>query len=138
MTELSQKDRVDSVLKRAFALAYEDNPARTEWPLHPIDADFDIRCPEDIRGDVYYMGELYLTTDLLDEVIGITEALPAFLDTYLSGRTSLDNLLHVYTPENLDRKLTQAELVLSQAESLRDEFMNRQASYENKTEFVSL
>lgn len=127
--ERSLEERVDAVLKRAFSLAYEDNPSRTEWPLHPVDADFEIVRPEDNRGDAYYMAEIYLPEYLFDELVGVTEALPAFVDTYLSGKTSLHNLLNVFTPDNLEKKVTHAEQVVTQADNLRAEFRSRQTMY---------
>lgn len=122
----SSEQRCNSILKRAFSLAYEDNPCRTEWPLHKVDCDVVIKNPIHQKGDVYYLSELYLPEELLSELIGITEGLPGWIDVYLSGRCSLHATLHVYTPERLEEKLDQAEQILAKVEKAKLDFIASQ------------
>jgi hypothetical protein len=120
----SLEDKSFRVLSKAFSFAYEDNPARTEWPLHPINADFQILNPKHQKGDVYYMAELYLDTEKFDALISLTESLPSFIDTYFSGRCSLHDTLNVYTPEKLESLVDKADILISEIDTLRNNFKN--------------
>lgn len=126
---LSLQERCNKVLARAFSIAYEDNPSRTEWPQHTINADFMVSCPEDRKGSAYYMIELYLPELIADKLIALTEFLPAWLDTYLSGRCSLHDMLHVYTPEKLESIVQEKEQLLLEVEQLRNQFIVKQQHY---------
>lgn len=124
----SLEERVSRILSKAFSLCYEDNPSRTEWPAHPINCDFAIANPDDLRPQSYYMAEIYLPEDLFDKLVYLTEGLPCWIDTYRSGRCSINDLLNRYTPEALEDRLADAERTITEVENHRNLFIARQGA----------
>lgn len=121
-------ERTNRIMNEAFRIAYESNPTRIGWELHEVDCDFQITVEADKRPDAYYMMECYCDEDQQSEIIGITESVPAFISTYLSGRCSLHASLHVYTPERLEKILDEAEQVVIKFRKLREDFRIKQIS----------
>jgi len=124
----SLEERTNRIMNEAFRIAYESNPTRIGWELHEVDCDFLITNEADKRPDAYYMIECYCDEDLYAEIIGLTERVPMWIGTYLSGRCSLHATMHVYTPENLEKLLNEAEQVVLKFRALREDFRNRQTS----------
>ena len=123
--ETSLKGRYEAIIKKAFNYTYEDNPARVGWELHKIDCDVEIINPNDVKANEYYLIGVYLPEDLQDKIIEITESLPMFVDTYLTGRTSIYNMVNYFTPEKLEEQLLNAENILLKVEPIRNEFIKR-------------
>ena len=124
--EQSLKERCDKVFNAAIKIEIESNPNRIGWELHPQNTQVKITNLKDIKPDEYYMRRLYLEGENYDNLFHITEGLPMWLDTYLSGRTSPKNMLEQYTIENLETMLTKMELDLVKIEQARNEFIARQ------------
>ena len=124
--DISAQQRCDKLFKDAFALCYEDNPARIGWERHTIDSDVIITNPNHIQPEAYYLPEVYLSTELQDVLFNITEGFTAWLETYKSGRTSLHNMLTVYTIDNLEKILSGYEAQIALVHEAKNKFIAEQ------------
>jgi hypothetical protein len=126
--ESSTKERVEALIIRATTIAYESNNKREGWELHKLNSEVEITNSADIKTDEYYLHNIYLSADSeeYNNLWNIVEGFPQFLATYLSGRTSIHNMLTVYTPENLEEILNKHENQIIDIDALRNKFIARQ------------
>jgi hypothetical protein len=124
----SIENRCNDLFKMAFWICYEDNPCRVGWELHSNNSDVVITRSEDIKPNEYYLIDVYMDGENIDKLYDITEGFVLWIDTYKSGRTSIFNMLNLYTPEKLEELLQKYESNIKVIVALRDNFVKKQKS----------
>lgn len=122
----SCEERFEQLFKTAFSICFEDNPERIGWEKHKIDCDVKITNKKFIKPDAYYLIEVYLSDEGTDNLFHIVEGIPMWLETYHSGRCSIDAMINEFTPENMERILKKGEEQIVQIEKEKNDFINAQ------------
>lgn len=120
----SISDRLDILFLKANKIANESNPHRdSKWFRHKQSFVCKINNPKYINPDAYYLHELYLSDKETDELFEIVEGFPMWLNVYLSGKTSIKNMIDVYTPENLEKLVAKYESIMTTLMKRKIEFL---------------
>ena len=107
----SYSEQVENIIGLSFKILYESNPNRIGWELHTLDVNEDIKnvkFKDTLPTNVYYLYQCYkdlLGEELLEELWNINEGFSMWIETFESGCTSINNMLNVYTIENLESKI---------------------------------
>jgi hypothetical protein len=122
------KERYEILMGKALKYAYEKNPNYSDFNEKTEDLA-EYKITKDVSTKDYYCHTIYLNklpTGLYDEIWGVIEALPIWIDTYLSGKTSLYNMVNYYTSEQLENRIIWAEGVVEKIMIYRENFIKEQ------------
>lgn len=128
----SYSEQVENIIGLSFKILYESNPNRIGWELHTLDVNEDIKnvkFKDTLPTDVYYLYQCYmdlLGDELLEELWNINEGFSMWIETFESGRTSINNMLNVYTVENLESKIKKYEPIVQKAWQIRCNWIKQQ------------
>jgi len=129
--EKSISDRIDMLFLKANKIANESNPLRdSKWIRHKQNSVCKITNPKYINPEAYELYEVYLNDDQTCELFDILEGLPSWIDNYLSGRTSIKNMIEIYTPENLEKIILYHESIITKLIKSKIEFLKNKNNYE--------
>lgn len=121
----SYSEQVENIIGLSFKILYESNPNRIGWELHTLDVNEDIKnvkFKDTLPTNVYYLYQCYmdlLGEELLEELWNINEGFSMWVETFESGHTSINNMLNVYTIENLESKIQKYEPIVQKAWQIR-------------------
>lgn len=129
----SLMDRWKDLFALAVNISHEDNPERQGWPLHSNNCAFRITNDKYVNKDVYYLCEVYLNKEERDYLYAVVEGLPIWVNTYLSGKSSIANKINKYTPENFEKMIAEYEEKLEKISLKRKEFIENNTDLKNMT-----
>ena len=120
----SYEDQLNYIFESQYIITNEDNPCRKGWDLHTVE----LFTEKKITGqspNKYYLFECYLNENLKDALFEIEDFFSGWIDTYINGKTSIYNLVNVYTPENLEKKITYYTSIVNEALKKRAIFLEQ-------------
>lgn len=125
----SLENRCNNLLDLVGKILYESNPNRKGWELHEMKtfSEFTLKDTLFITNN-YNLYECYKSHLVEAEIMGalwdIEDGFALWVDTFKSGRTSIDKMLNVYTVENLEKMLNEYEPIAKKAWTIRENWIN--------------